>query len=206
MIMIGDYMEMLELWINVLLPILSIAIPVFATVYTVNNRIKNENKEEHKPYLILRDVNDLEKIDEYNYYLNLVSDGKEELNVELILDNCGYGVASNIKFYNLIDGEEIKGDQKTTKEQNQKLFTTFDIAANKEKKIQAKIKGSKENTILCVYKDLNNNKYNFIITINLKENGHYDFYAYQPTSASYKRTIKQNQKSNKTIMKKYGKL
>lgn len=199
-------MKITELWINVLLPILSIAIPVFATVYTVNNRIKNENKERHKPYLILRDINNLDKIDEYNYYLDLESDGKEELDIELVLDNSGYGVASNIKFYNLMNGEEIKGNQKTTKEQNQKLFTTFDIASEKEKKVQVKIKGSKENKILCVYKDLNNNKYNFLIAINLKENGHYDFYAYQPTSASYKRTIDQNKKNNNKIMKKYGKL
>ena len=40
-------------FIDLLLPILSIVIPVFATVYTVNNRIKNENRENHKPYLLL---------------------------------------------------------------------------------------------------------------------------------------------------------
>ena len=41
-------MELYEI-INFVLTIMSIIIPVFATVYTVNSRIRNENKENHKP-------------------------------------------------------------------------------------------------------------------------------------------------------------
>ena len=32
--------ELTTFWVNILLPILSILIPVFATLYTVNNRLK----------------------------------------------------------------------------------------------------------------------------------------------------------------------
>lgn len=214
----------MDLWIQIFLPILSIAIPVFATVYTVNNRIKNENRENHRPYLVLRKIQDLDKLDVYKYYLTVIGrnyveaseeetkNADENLNINLLLDNVGYGVATNIKFYNLLTGNEIKGDQATTKDQNQKLFTTFDIASGEEKDVQAKVVSlvtedkDDHNRILCVYKDLNNNKYNFIISINVKRNRHYDFFAYQPSSASYKRWIKESKKEYNKINKKYGKL
>jgi len=217
--------------INFLLPILSILIPVLVTIYTVNNRIKNENKEKHKPYLSLESVEDIEKIDKYSYYLTPVGRNYLEINknidynnlrgnndiiVNLTIRNIGYGVATNIKFYNLLIAEQIYGTQESSKEQNQKLFTTFDIAANEEKSVQARIVNLlKEKDgiivedhvrILCVYKDLNNNVYNFIISINAKENNHYDFFTYQPSSLSYKKWIKENKKQFSTIMKKYNNL
>ena len=48
--------ELTTFWVNILLPILSILIPVFATLYTVNNRIKAQNKENHQPYVVLDSV------------------------------------------------------------------------------------------------------------------------------------------------------
>lgn len=215
-------------FIDMLLPILSIIIPVFATVYTVNNRIKNENRENHKPYLLLSDIVDIEKINTYSYYLlpigrNYIEEhsninyndlkGNNDLIVKLKIKNIGYGVASNIKFYNLLNGKQIYGTQESSKDQNQQLFTTFDIAADEEKSVQAKIINYlKEKDgilvedhirILCVYQDLNNNVSNFIISINTKENKHYDFFTYQPSSRSYKKWIKENKKEFNSIMKNY---
>ena len=54
--------ELTTFWVNILLPILSILIPVFATLYTVNNRIKAQNKENHQPYVVLDSVIDIDKI------------------------------------------------------------------------------------------------------------------------------------------------
>lgn len=215
-------------FIDLLLPILSIVIPVFATVYTVNNRIKNENRENHKPYLLLEEVEDIDEIDTYSYYLvpvgrNYLEEhpdidynnikGNNDLTVELKIRNIGYGVASNIKFYNLLNAKQVHGTQESSKEQNQQLFTTFDIAANETKGVQAKIINLlKEKDgiivedhvrILCVYQDLNNNVSNFIISINAKENEHYDFFTYQPSSMSYRKWIKENRKQFNSIMKKY---
>ena len=59
-------------WINYLLTIMSIVIPVFATLYGVQGRIKNENKEKHKPYIILDSIKSLTKLDEYRYHLAMV--------------------------------------------------------------------------------------------------------------------------------------
>lgn len=221
-------MKLLFDFIDYALPILSIVIPVFATVYTVNNRIKNENKENHKPYLLLNKVENIEQINKYSYYLVPVgrnylekfSDidynnlkGNNDITVKLRIRNIGYGVATNIKFYNLLTAKQVHGTQENSKEQNQQLFTTFDIAANEEKSVQAIIVNYLKDEdgiivedhirMLCVYQDLNNNVSNFIISINTKENNHYDFFTYQPSSMSYKKWIKENKKEFTTIMKKY---
>ena len=184
--------------------------------------------------MVLRKINDLDNLDIFSYYLimlgrkylennNLLSDEEivkikndSDINIELVLRNIGYGVATNIKFYNLLTGRQINGSQASNKEQNQKLFTTYDIASLEEKVMQAKIVSlvneedgiikEDHNRILCIYKDLNNNVYSLIISINVKEGGHYDFFAYQPSSKSYKKWIKENQKQYKMIYKKYGEL
>ena len=216
-------------WSNVLVPLTSMMITVFATLYTVSERVKNENREKHKPYLSLNDIEQQKEIDEYKYYLtltgrnyieeqNLEKEKKQEnkyISVTLLLDNIGYGVASNIKFYNLLTGTEIRGTQTPSKDKNQKLFTTFDIASNKQKVVQAKIINTKKTyeeieipdhlRILCVYQDLNGNTYNLIISINVKSNDSFDFFTYQRTSHSYQKWIKENKKQYKKIIRQYKK-
>jgi len=221
----------LETWTNFIWPLLTVVIPVYATIFTVNNRIKNENKENHKPYLALKKVSDIEFVDKYKYYLILIGrnflklnsnfdlnsiklkENEKDIAVNLLIENIGYGVATNIRFYNLLTGMPIDGTQENNENRNQKLFTTFDIAANFEKQVQARIISSiindnnifieDHNRILCIYKDLNNNIYNFIISINIKSTGHYDFFSYQPSSKSYKKWLLENKKQYKKIIKNY---
>lgn len=221
--------KMVDFWVNVLLPVLSIVIPVFATIYTVNNRIKAQNMENHQPYVVLDKLVDLDKINVYSYYLTPVGRNylekhpdldynnpgdKNDINVKMILHNIGYGVATNIKFYNLLTGKPIYGTQTSSEDENQKLFTTLDMEASEEKFIQARIinlvrkteEGIEEEDhirMLCVYKDLHNNIYNFMISINAKSNGHYDFFAYQPSSSSYNRWKKENKKQYNEIIRDY---
>ncbi len=223
---------MLEFWLNVLFPVLSLLITVFVTIHTVSNRIKYENMEKHRPYLVLDKVESVDKIDPYAYYLIAIGrnyralneyidiekiDQLEEqsnLNINLLIRNIGYGVATNIKFYNLLVGKQIHGSQQSNKEKNQKLFTTFDVASLEEKKMQTKLVNhiieedgivtEDHIRILCVYQDLNKNIYDFIISINVKQSGYYDFFAYQPSSSSYKRWIKENKKERKMIYKDYN--
>lgn len=217
------------LWSNILVPAASMIITVFATLYTVSQRVKNENKEKHKPYLTLNDIEPLEEINEYKYYLtisgrnykkniktkNEKAKENEPLKVKLLIDNIGYGVASNIKFYDLLTGEKIDGTQTPSKDKNQKLLTTFDIAKDSTKQVQVKIlnKINKEEEIeipdhirvLCIYQDLNGNTYDFIISINIKSNKAYDFFTYQRTSHSYKKWITENKKEYKKIKRQYQK-
>ena len=204
----------MTIWSNILVPIASMLITVFATVYTVSKRVENENKEKHKPYLTLDNIEALDQIDEYKYYYklkgkNVKKEEKNNLNILLLLENIGYGVASNIKFYDLLNAQEIKGTQTKTTEKNQKLFTTFDIAINQQKKVQFQIENTIINSkdeckILCVYQDLNGHVYDFIININIKTNNTYDFYTYQRTSHSYNNCINNNSNYIK-IMNEYKK-
>ena len=216
---------MLNVFFDKILPILSIVIPVFATVYTVNKRIKAQTRENHQPHLVLESINTISSINKYRYYLTLVgrnyskknisiidaiNNEKENiLNIQISLKNIGYGVATNIKFYNLLNGEQIYGSQESSENSNQKLYTTFDIAASEVKKISSQVISDlneddmDHNRILCVYKDLNGNVSSFIITINVKKNNHYDYFAYQPSSLSYKKWIKENKKNYEKIINKY---
>jgi hypothetical protein len=222
--------DVTAVWINILLPILSIVIPVFATIYTVSNRIKAQNKENHQPYVVLDKVVDVEKINVLSYYLTPVGrnymeanpqmdyadiESEDCINVKLMLHNIGYGVATNIKFYNLLTGVQVHGTQASNEETNQKLFTTLDMESSEDKSVQARIINlvrEDENGVvyddhirmLCVYRDLNNNVYNFIISINAKKDNHYDFFAYQPSSKSYAKWQKENKKEFKKIMRLYS--
>ena len=224
-------MNILDFWLNILFPICSLMVAVFGTVYTVSHRVNNENREKHRPYLVLDKVEPLDKIDVYAYYLMPIGrnyrqlkeiinaeqidklDGNYDLNINLLLSNIGYGVATNIKFYNLLTGTEVYGSQQSNKEKNQKLFTTFDIGSKEEKRMQTRLINhiieeegiitEDHHRMLCVYQDLNGNIYNFIISINVKQNGYYDFFAYQPSSRSYKRWIKENKRELKKILKQY---
>ena len=103
---------MSDFLVNIVLPIASIVIPVFATVYTVNNTIKARNKENHEPYVVLKKVSNIPSINKYHYYITPVGrnylrehpdidyekDEDEDLSVKLELHNIGYGVATNIRY------------------------------------------------------------------------------------------------------------
>lgn|SRR5574344_14084 len=212
--------------LNIVLTVLSIIIPVFATIYTVNSRIKNENRERHMPYIVLDKIEAIDEIDETSYFLTPLGNNYKEfnpnyaidqidhdndLNVKLWLKNIGYGVSTNVRFYDLTTGKRVMGTQISDKEKNQKLFTTYDIASGDTNKVQTKImyhidnKSKKDDYVrmLCVYKDLNENYYDFIINISVKESGCYDYFAYQRTSRSYIKLIGQYNKYHKQIMKEY---
>lgn len=214
----------MEIYITTFLSIATIIITIVTTVYTVNKRVENEKRETHMPYIILEKVIALEDIDTRKYYLTFYGRNYSDLKIkpkqekylpiELLIKNIGYGVATNIKFYNLLTGNQIEGTQESHKEENQRLFTTLDAGVNEQKKIQAKLIGTiltkrkttieEHNRILCVYKDLNEHIYTSIFCINMKDEDNYDFFAYQPSSKSYKRWIKENKRQYKEILKKYS--
>lgn len=212
-----------------ILTIASIVVPVCATIivsiYTVVSRVKAE----HKPYLILERIETISNLDKCFYFivmlgnkirnkfqdqdvLDLVND-ENNIDVKIKLRNIGYGVATNIRFYDLNTSKKIYGNQEVTDDMVQKLFTTFDIAAGEEKSVQTsivtKLQDDKimedSNNILCVYQDLNGNIYNFLFVINVKAGGGYNYYSYQPSSHSYKRLMKKYRQQKRKIISQYRK-
>ncbi|MBQ4634713.1 MAG: hypothetical protein IJB71_05140 [Bacilli bacterium] len=207
-------MEILEIWGNILYPLCAIIIPVLATVYTLNIRLKNENKEKHQPYLVLEKIDNLFHLNKNRYYLTINDEleiiNANQLKINLELKNIGYGVATNVKFYNLLTGCQISGNQEIKENLNQKLFTTFDIPNGENREVQVVINYNKMqinmNRILCVYQDLNHNVYDFIIAINIKNKNKFDYFSYQPSSLSYQRWIKENRSHKERILKNYKNL
>lgn len=198
--------------ITTIISLLAIIVSVFVAVYTVHGRVKNENKEKHKPYLVLKGLQILTILDQYKYYITLkkVDVGEEiELPFNIILENIGYGVASNIRFYDLLTGECIKGTQVLDKNINQQLFTTLDVAQSNIIQVQMLLtnylnkNGISHNRILCIYQDLNQNIYDFIIHINIKSKKNYDFFAYQRSSKSYQKCIEESKKEYNKSLKDY---
>jgi len=215
--------------ITLILTVASIIVPVCATiimsVYTVEMRVKAE----HKPYVVLASITQLSRIDKCYYFITLLGKklqnkcSKEEIkqlvnqdnniNVKIALKNIGYGVATNIRFYNLETAEKINGNQEVNDSIGQKLFTTFDIGSNEEKGVQTFLLTMLENgkiiedsmNILCIYQDLNGNVYNFVFTINIKSGGGYSYYAYQRSSHSYKKLLKRYKMNKMKILLDYYK-
>lgn len=211
-----------------LLTIASIIVPVCATiicaVYTVEKRVKAE----HKPYIVLDCIPSLSVIDKCYYFIVLFgnkfrkkyfgNDSLDEpsledtINVKIKIKNIGYGVATNVRFYNLDTGKKINGNQIVNNNINQQLFTTFDIAATEERSVQTALAITKnDNNIveesintLCIYQDLNGNVYNFVFVIDIKSGGGYSYYAYQPSSHSYKKLMKQYKKQKRIIFSDYN--
>lgn len=215
--------------ITLILTVASIIVPVCATiimsVYTVEMRVKAE----HKPYVVLSSISQLSKIDKCYYFITLLGKklqnkcSMEEIKqlvnqdnniyVKIALKNIGYGVATNIRFYNLDTAEKINGNQEVNESIGQKLFTTFDIGSNEEKGVQTFLVTMSDNgkiledsmNILCIYQDLNGNVYNFVFTINIKIGGGYSYYAYQRSSHSYKKLLKKYRMNKMKILLDYYK-
>ena len=215
--------------ITLILTVASIIVPVCATiimsVYTVEMRVKAE----HKPYVVLSSISKLSKIDKCYYFITLLGKklqnkcSKNEIKqlvnqdnniyVKIALKNIGYGVATNIRFYNLDTAEKINGNQEVNESIGQKLFTTFDIGSNEEKGVQTFLVTMSDNgkiledsmNILCIYQDLNGNVYNFVFTINIKSGGGYSYYAYQRSSHSYKKLLKKYRMNKMKILLDYYK-
>jgi hypothetical protein len=210
------------------LTIASIIIPVCATiicaVYTVEKRVKAE----HKPYIVLDSIQTVNLLDKCLYFIVLVgnkfknkSNGSENesdpmidnnINVKIKVKNIGYGVATNVRFYNLDTGLKINGNQVVDNRINQQLFTTFDIAANDDRSVQTSLAVIKENNVivedsintLCIYQDLNGNVYNFVFVVDIKSGGGYSYYAYQPSSHSYQELMKKYSKQKHKIFSDYN--
>ena len=210
------------------LTIASIIIPVCATiicaVYTVEKRVKAE----HKPYIVLDSIQTVSLIDKCLYFIVLFgnkfknkSTGESNsnnpiidnnINVKIKVKNIGYGVATNVRFYNLDTGLKINGNQVVDNRIAQQLFTTFDIAATEERSVQTSLAVIKENDViiedsintLCIYQDLNGNVYNFVFVVDIKSGGGYSYYAYQPSSHSYQALMKKYSKQKHKIFSDYN--
>ncbi len=212
-----------------ILTIASIVVPVCATILTSVYTVVNRVKAEHKPYVILDSIEEIKALDKCFYFIVMLSNKirkkcsdkdindfintDSQIDVKIRLKNIGYGVATNIKFYDLNTGFKIAGTQSLNDYMNQKMFTTFDIAQTETKSVQTSIITKKvdgafmedDMRILCVYQDLNGNIYDFVFVINIISTGAFNYYSYQRSSHSYYELTKKFKKQRRKILLDYMK-
>lgn len=207
------------------------------------DQIENQNRQTYKPRLKLLNIQKLSSYDFNGDYelmsvskkANLICNDSELSETEKIqktcifkfniyLKNIGYGLANDIKLYSLIDGHQVYGAQSIMNDLDQEMKSTEEIEINEESKFKISMLISKELITgdndddfilyLCNYKDLNNNNYQVLIGIIIKQIAINDdlnikintsHYYYQEGTREYNDMIEKHKDNYKTIMKKINK-
>lgn len=223
--------EMIQL-AGVIITGTGIVASIIVTNKNTNKQIENQNRETYKPRLKLLSFknrnrnNDKPEYMASSYYYDK---DKNSYNVytNLILENIGNGIAHDITFYTLNDGEPCVAAQSIENNKNQESFSTkeipkdgqlefpFFISFNEEKVEIDKYSETDFCLIICNYKDLNQNNYKLLICYAVKgkdyeekdeegneiENGCFkSFYYYQEGTKNYKAMIEKNQNSYNEIL------
>lgn len=167
--------------------IIGTLINVWLVNKNTNKQIENQNKETYRPRLRLKDI----KVAEHNInerYLYAHSLGFKEdkegvsLYVDITLENIGNGIANDLSFYMLNNGNKCLGIQVENKNRNQVLNSTLEISKDNSETIKFLFNFNKEQLygdnnsfdddailLICNYKDLNNNNYKILIGYILKK-------------------------------------
>lgn len=192
--------------------------------------INNQNKQDHKPHLNLLKIEEEEVIYPIHFVnsSNYENDRKKIFDeyMKITLENKGYGIASNIAFYNLLTGEECPATYAESASLDQR-YETNEIYKDDKKTFNfcfkfnnEKIDKSKNKSdfvyLLCDYQDLNSNHYQSIIGVVVKEvyvctkesngvlvsaNCHFNEIYYQENTFLFRKTIECYSKEYNKIQK-----
>ena len=184
---IHDYYDWLILIISVIVPVSTALINVYIVNRNTNKQIANQNKETYRPRLRLKKVQRVSGYIRdsilYAYSERLTSEETRiSLYFNVILENIGNGLANDINFYMLNNGEQCCGFQVGDYNESQFLDSTLEIAIHESDKVlfcinfnrnlikpRCNFPNNKDSILLiCSYKDLNNNNYKILIGIELK--------------------------------------
>ncbi|MBQ8300203.1 MAG: hypothetical protein IJX99_10230 [Clostridia bacterium] len=231
---IGSYFSFLfsiESWFDFCGTYFSTVVTVFFSVYIAtcmtNKQIRINSKESYRPRLRLKDLQRIEKNNDIYQYIvdakniNKKISGDEYVSVKINLENIGNGLAQNIRFYSLHNAEECVRVQSVNTKKEQKNFSTEEIVNGGSEEfvfdIHYKIKKDKKAferadyaLILCEYTDINENPYEILMGITIKnkienEEGEkipiIDYYYYQGGTESFERMIEKNKEQYKKIKK-----
>lgn len=193
--------------------LISAATIVFVVINT-NKQIKNQNKESHRPYLRVLDVDDTNE-DFLNSYI-AVKDN-EELNHENIpvqtiikIKNMGYGIATNtllLGFANtFINRAGVEEKDKTGK-----LFSVLDIGVLEETIIKISLNSNNnfDNAtfdLMLFYTDLNKNIYSTMLLIEVKNNKYWNLYYYPRGSLNFDDILRKRNVKYRNFVKIYKKV
>ncbi|MBQ6860608.1 MAG: hypothetical protein IJO08_03070 [Clostridia bacterium] len=231
---LGKYFNFLfskEAWFNFIgtyfASVTTVFFSVYISIYMTNKQIRINSKESYRPRLRLKNLQRIEKNNDiYQYFVDAQNikkkiTGDEYVCVKINLENIGNGLAQNIRFYSLHNAEECIRVQSVNTKKEQKNFSTEEIVNGGSEEfvfdIHYKIKKDKKAferadyaLILCEYTDINENPYEMLMGIIIKnqienEEGEkipiIDYYYYQGGTESFERMIEKNKEQYKKIKK-----
>lgn len=185
-----DWFDYINLAISILALISSAIFTYFNIKYVnenTNKQIENQNKETYRPRLRLKSIKDIFGVEnEKILYANSFGFNEDKrslyIYLQIELENIGYGIANDISFYMLNNGERCNEWQPEIKTENLQLDSTMEIPKGSSEiikfgvhfdynliKEQTKDSDNHDTMVLiCNYKDLNNNNYKILIGCILK--------------------------------------
>lgn len=171
-------------WIVLGVSILIAIANVWIVNINTNKQIKAQNKETYRPRLGLKELTLHDFESEARYLYAYSKEYQEENNnktfyVDLELENIGNGIANDISFYMLTNGEKCYSYQYIEEAFNQKMNSTLEIPKDRSKIVKFSLNFNIDTCnneeekdfvlLICNYKDLNNNNYKMLIGIILKK-------------------------------------
>lgn len=214
-------------WLSqIIVPIVIAGITAYVNIKYVNKntnrQISNQNIQSTRPRLKLEEVikansKDMNKKGSYELISKNVDKAQDILLFfKITLKNIGYGIANDIKFFNLHNGCICPQKLFMNFHENQTMFQTEEIA-NGDKcsfdfriifnQQEKNVVGIEDDNVLllCNYKDLYNTNYNLIIGIrykgkNYKDIDVVDYFYYQEGTYYYDEIIKKYKKNYENIL------
>jgi len=202
-------------WILPLIAIVVQLIAIFFIVRNTNNLIKNQNKEQHKPYLVVKSFNTKLKDappNLYNEYSIYNSSEKYEdypggINSILKIKNIGYGLATNIVLYGI--NETIAHRIEIDEEDEVQYYSVKHISPSKMHDWEIMVSPKKENTtflsttfsLMMFYSDVNLNIYSTLISITMPGRSKITFHP--QNSRNFKILLKEYQINYKKLLRRY---
>lgn len=237
LINIGNYIDISALvskegWLNFagsyFAGISAAILSAYIVIIMTNRQIEIQSKETYRPRLKLEFAK-IKRKSEHIYLYDLMSENMKKKNIwsdnykiarlNIRLKNIGVGLAQDIKFYSLNNGNECVRTLYINKEKSQKTFSTEEIPINESLSFDFDFKYYINKTeeefkedfslILCHYKDINGNEYKVLIGVNVKneieyENGFVkiiiDSYYCQENTEKYSKIVGKYKKNYTKIM------
>jgi len=212
----------------VILPIILMIINVWLVISSNNKQISNQNRMTYKPRLTLDPVICPKDFEPNIYEFSI--DGKDAVEVFrnskdefvtglsissfkaiLPIANIGNGIATDITFYNFISGDHVYRSLSIQKEKGtQQSMSTIEIPINGKigyqfnllyfDKEKEKALWTDFYSILCLYSDVNSNRYKMLISLRIcKETDvterYINYSYYQEDSPEFKVIRRENKKT-----------
>jgi hypothetical protein len=190
---------------------------IFFIVKNTNRQIKNQNKELHKPYIVVENFSTKlaesppNNYNEYSIYnaLKKLNDYPSGINSIFEIKNVGYGLATNIMFYGI--SETIAHRLDIDKEDDVQYFFTKYLSHDDVNNMEIMVSPKQVDSnylpttfnLMMFYSDLNFNIYSTLISITMPGRSKITFHP--QNTINYRLLLNTHKVNYKKLLKEYVK-